>query len=70
MTRANKIIYWIATIWIALGMTSSSIVQLVRVAEAEANMLRLGYPSYMMTILGVWKALGVIVILAPRLLRC
>jgi hypothetical protein len=67
MTKANKIIYWIATIWLGLGMTSSSIVQLVRVAEAEANMVRLGYPSYMMTILGVWKALGVIVILAPKL---
>jgi hypothetical protein len=27
---------------------------------------RLGYPAYFMNILGVWKILGAIVILAPR----
>lgn len=29
MTKTNKIIYWVSTLWLALGMTSSGIVQLI-----------------------------------------
>ena len=65
MTRRNRIIYWIATVWLALGMLSTGIVQLIR-AEAEVdNMTHLGYPVYFLTILGVWKILGVIALLIP-----
>ena len=67
MTKTQKIIYWIATIWLSLGMASSGIVQLIHLKE-EAEMIdRLGYPPYFMTILGVWKMLGVVVILLPKL---
>ena len=65
-TRRNKIIYWIATIWLALGMTSTGIVQLIRMEEEVANFTNLGYPVYLMTILGIWKLLGVIAILIPK----
>ena len=66
MTKRNKIIYWVATIWLALGMLSAGIVQLM-VMKDEADMfLRLGYPTYLMTILGVSKILGVIAILIPK----
>ncbi|MBK7932240.1 MAG: DoxX family protein [Pyrinomonadaceae bacterium] len=67
MTKAHKIIYWIATIWLALGMTSSAVVQLMRIPEGVENVARLGYPSYLLTILGIWKILGVLAILAPKL---
>lgn len=30
-------------------------------------MTRLGYPVYLLTILGVWKILGVVALLAPKL---
>ena len=33
MTKRNKIIYWIATIWLALGMLSTGIVQLLKMKE-------------------------------------
>lgn len=68
MTRAkrNKIIYWIATVWLSLGMVSTGIVQLLKVPE-EVNMFtRLGYPSYLLTMLGVWKLLGTVAVLIPR----
>lgn len=64
--KRNKIIYWIATVWLSLGMTSSAIVQLVRIPEGVEAITKLGFPTYLMTILGVWKVLGVIAILAPR----
>lgn len=66
MTKRNKIIYWIATIWLALGMTSTGIVQIMGIPEEVDMFARIGYPAYFMTIIGVWKVLGVIAILIPR----
>ncbi len=66
MTKRNKIIYWIFTIWLALGMLSTGIVQLLRVKEDVDFILRLGYPLYFLTILGVWKMLGVVAVLTPK----
>ena len=66
MTKRNKIIYWISTLWLALGMTSTGIVQLLKVEEEVDLMTRLGYPSYFLTILGVWKILGVVAVLIPK----
>jgi hypothetical protein len=63
----TKIIYWIATVWLSLGMVSSAIVQLLGVAEGVESVTRLGYPLYLLKILGIWKILGVVAILAPRL---
>jgi uncharacterized membrane protein YphA (DoxX/SURF4 family) len=66
MTKRNKIIYWIATIWLALGMLSTAIVQLVKMKEEVDMFTHLGYPVYFLTILGVWKILGVIAVLIPK----
>lgn len=66
MTKRNKIIYWIATIWLSLGMVSTGIVQLLKVKEEVELTAKLGYPEYFLTILGVWKILGVIAILLPK----
>jgi hypothetical protein len=66
MKKRDKIIYWIATVWLALGMTSTGIIQLLQIEEATANFENLGYPTYIMPFLGVLKILGVIVILVPK----
>src|SRR5687768_1840970 len=67
MKKRTKIIYWISTIWLALGMLSSGIVQLFHVRGEVEFILELGYPAYFLTILGIWKILGVVVLLAPKL---
>jgi hypothetical protein len=67
MTKRNKIIYWIATIWLALGMVSTGIVQLLKVEKEADMMTHLGYPVYLLTILGIWKLLGVVTVLMPKL---
>lgn len=69
MTKRNKIIYWVATLWLALGMTSTAIVQLIPMEEEAQKMKDLGYPSYFLTILGVWKLLGVVAVLVPGMPR-
>ena len=60
MKKRDKIIYWISTVWLALGMFSTGIVQLFKVEEETRFILDLGYPVYFLTILGTWKILGVV----------
>ena len=66
MTKRNKIIYWIATVWLSLGMLSTGIVQLIKMKEEVALFMQLGYPLYFLTILGIWKILGVVAVLIPK----
>lgn len=67
MSKRNKIIYWISTLWLALGMVSTGIVQLIKMSEeVEKTSLKLGYPEYFLTIIGIWKLSGVIAILIPK----
>ncbi len=69
MSKRNKIIYWIATLWLALGMTSTALVQILRLKDGQGgvdSITHLGYPVYFITILAVWKILGVITILIPK----
>lgn len=66
MKKRNTIIYWIATLWLSLGMVSTGIVQLIKMEEEVTNITHLGYPVYFLSILGVWKLLGVVAVLIPK----
>lgn len=71
-SKARKFIYWFTTGFLILGLLGTGIQQLMRV-EAEGalgppfawGIVELGYPVYLLTILGVWKILGVIALLIP-----
>ena len=64
--KGNKTIYWIATIWLCLGMLSSGIVQLIRTKEEVELFTHLGYPFYLLSLLAIFKFLAVIVLLVPK----
>ena len=66
MTKRNKIIYWISTIWLALGMLAGGLQQIFHTKGFVDIIVHLGYPLYFLYIIGVWKILGVIAILIPR----
>lgn len=66
MSKRNKIIYWIATALLSVGMLNVGIVQLIRLDVEVETMTILGFPLYLMTVLGVSKILGVSVILVPK----
>lgn len=66
MKKRDKIIYWVATIWLALGMVSTGVVQLIKMQEEVVNFTSIGYPGYLMTIIGSWKMLGVVALLVPK----
>ena len=67
MQKRKNIIYWAATLWLSLGMISTGIVQTIQMKEELQKMNSLGYPGYFMSIIGIWKLLGVLVILLPKL---
>ena len=64
-TKRNLIVYWVATALLSLGMLGSGIQQLLMAKPLVEIMTHLGYPTYMMCILGAWKVLAVVAILLP-----
>ena len=65
----NKAIYWTTTAILAFVLISGGAAQAVGQHDTVAGILRLGYPAYFATLLGVWKVLGGVAILAPRFPR-
>lgn len=64
--KIKNIVYWLTTI---LGPTSFAIGGTLFLTHGEqpvASMTHLGYPAYMLYILGIWKLLGAIVITVPK----
>ena len=66
MTKRDKIIYWIATIFLSFGMVAGGTQQILQIGGYNEIATSLGSPLYLLSILGVWKILGVIAILIPR----
>lgn len=66
MTKRNKIIYWVSTLWLTSAMLASGLQQLFHSKGFVDIVIPLGYPMYFLTILGIWKLLGVTVVLIPR----
>jgi hypothetical protein len=73
MSRRNKFIYWISSLWLSLGMVATGMVQLLKVQSDGAlsppgvyGIIHLGYPVYFLSMLGVWKILGAVAILVPK----
>ncbi len=73
MSKRNRIIHWVSTVWLALGMAATGLQQLMHRPLQEAlappgtyGMAALGYPAYLLTLIGIWKLLGVVVLFVPR----
>jgi len=67
MKKRDKVIYWIATVWLAAAMVASAIQQIFTIGGFVPIMEKLEYPVYFSIILGIWKLLGVIALLMPKL---
>lgn len=68
--NAKNIAYWVITIVLAFCILSGGAAEAVHMqANVEGIVVRLGYPLYFLTLIGIWKVLGAIVILIPRLPR-
>lgn len=67
MKNKKIIAYWIATILMSFGMLGSGFSQIFMADDMLALVGSLGYPDYFLYIIGIWKVLGVIVVLLPGL---
>jgi uncharacterized membrane protein YphA (DoxX/SURF4 family) len=69
LRTTNGIAYWIFTALAASLFAVPGIALLLRVPHFTEDMAQLRYPAYFLTILAVWKLLGVVAILVPGLPR-
>jgi hypothetical protein len=67
--NARTVAYWVTTAFLVFNILSGGLAELLQLSGNASGMIALGYPLYVMTILGVWKVLGTIALLAPRLPR-
>jgi len=66
-SKAKSIVYWTMTILVAFFIGGGGVAQMWQYyANPHSVVPVLGYPMYFFAILGFWKALGAIAILAPR----
>lgn len=66
MKKRNKIIYWVATIFLSIGMLAGGIQQVLQIGGYNEIVTKLGYPLYLLSIIGTWKIIGVVAILIPK----
>ena len=76
LMKLKMIGYWATTIIVALELLAGGVTDLIHGPAllfagdpVVLALAQLGYPVYLLTILGVWKLLGAIALLVPRFPR-
>jgi len=65
MEKKKLIWYWIITVILSFCIFSGGLAQAVQAEGVLKGFKPLGYPTYFISIIGVWKMLGIIAILIP-----
>ncbi|MGW4244979.1 DoxX family protein [Nocardia sp. NPDC004722] len=60
------VLYWSATLLVAAELVVGGWWDVARLPIARDVIVHLGYPTYFLVILGTWKWLGALALLAPR----
>lgn len=68
-SRFRSVAYWASTVIVALAFILGGAIDASRSPDAVAFLGHLGYPAYFGVIIGVWKILGGVAIVAPSLPR-
>lgn len=66
MEKRKLLWYWIITAILSICIFSGGLAQAVQVKGVVQGFKPLGYPNYFISLIGVWKVLGVIAILIPN----
>lgn len=64
--KSQRIAFWVVTGLLCFGMVLGGTGQILQLKFNVDGIVHLGYPEYMLPILGVWKVLAVLVILIPN----
>ena len=66
--KTKTIAYWAVTGFLCFGMLLGGSGQLYRASFNVDGIVHLGFPVYLLTIIGLWKILAVITLLIPKYL--
>ena len=66
MKKRKLVWYWIITILLSFCIFSGGLAQAFQVKGVVQGFKPLGYPTYFISIIGIWKVLGIIAILIPK----
>ncbi|MDB5089022.1 MAG: hypothetical protein JWR09_3016 [Mucilaginibacter sp.] len=66
MEKRKVIGYWIITVILSFCIFSGGLAQAMQVKGVVQGFKPLRYPTYFISIIGVWKMLGIIAILVPN----
>jgi hypothetical protein len=64
-SRKWIVAYWVFTLFIAFNQLWAGVSDVLRAEPLFGVLLHLGYPPHLATILGVWKLLAAVALLAP-----
>src|SRR5471032_2791503 len=65
MEKRKLIWYWIITVILSLCVFMGGFFQATLAKQVVEGFKPLGYPTYFISLIGIWKMLGVIAILIP-----
>jgi uncharacterized membrane protein YphA (DoxX/SURF4 family) len=67
--RGRAIVFWVATVSVAGELAVGGVWDVLRIDYVRDVVEHLGYPTYLLTIMGIWKIPGAVALLMPRLPR-
>lgn len=68
-SKTSKIIYWVGVVLLSLLFLASGYFEITKNPLTYTKTLKMGYPPYFITLLGISKILGITVLLVPHKLR-
>ncbi len=66
MEKRKLIWYWIITALLSFFIFSGGLAQALLLKKVVDGFKPLGYPTYFISLIGIWKMLGIIAILVPK----
>jgi len=63
--KLKSVAYWLTTIFGPASFVIGGVLHLTQTDQVVTTMTHLGYPVYFASILGIWKLLGAVAIVAP-----
>ena len=64
-SRGRSIVFWMATVSVVAELAVGGVWDLLRIDYVRDVVEHLGHPTYVLTIMGVWKVLGAVALLVP-----
>jgi DoxX-like protein len=64
--KSQLIWYWIITALLSISIFFGGLAQALQLKEVLIGFQPLGYPAYFISLIGIWKMLGVVAILIPK----